>query len=210
MIYVLFLYSFFSQIFTLVQSSQSLTIVTGGKGTNAFSSNLSDNITTTIFILGTLGRALLRESFYRGHKVLCGLRNFDSTFNYKNFECNLERPQLDDAINNIVFDDDLTSVLLINNAAVCVGGNSLDDLKSSLAVNTIAPIKLSWLLAEKITQMRGISRYCIINVSSGDGELLYLNSQYQDIVKKISKLHVSFTSNSIMHCYGLSYYHSCK
>lgn len=70
--------------------------------------------------------------------------------------------------------------ILINVAGVCLSGSTADVIHASLAVNAIKPIALTKsaiLVHERLT---------VINVSSGEGELAFLNSEVIHELNKIS------------------------
>ena len=78
-------------------------------------------------------------------------------------------------------------IILINNAAVCLSGNSNDIKEETLLVNTIAPIKLSTLLYNDHRLYKN-NKITIINISSGEGELIYLNTKIQSDIKDLQNI----------------------
>lgn len=81
-------------------------------------------------------------------------------------------------------------IILINNAGICLSGNDISTINKSLVINTIAPTELVLLLLndERLNQLLKRDRnieIVVINVSSGEGELLYLNN---DIRSKLSTI----------------------
>lgn len=83
--------------------------------------------------------------------------------------------------------------ILINNAGVCVEGNTLSALQTSLAVNCRGPALLAEALINNYGQRQDRScdgRLTIINVSSGEGELLFLHSDVQRDLQNIHSIEV--------------------
>ena len=72
---------------------------------------------------------------------------------------------------------------LINNAGVCLEGNSQAVLEKSLTVNCISPAKINEILIA--LSIRKNFELTIINISSGEGELVFLQT---DIQKQIALL----------------------
>jgi short-subunit dehydrogenase len=68
-------------------------------------------------------------------------------------------------------------LILINNAGVCLDGNSQEFLEESLTVNCVSPAKLNDILTT-LTVRENIE-LTIVNVSSGEGELVFLASDIQ-------------------------------
>jgi NAD(P)-dependent dehydrogenase (short-subunit alcohol dehydrogenase family) len=66
--------------------------------------------------------------------------------------------------------------ILINNAAVCCEGWSADVVRRTFRTNVLGPLALrDGLLPGMLQRRRGF----VINISSGDGELLYLHTSLQ-------------------------------
>lgn len=88
----------------------------------------------------------------------------------------------------IFLNKSVRKLVLINNAGVCLEGNTRNILQESLDVNCLSPIYLSELLIKEFSSpshlMNG-DQLTIINISSGDGELVYLHT---DIERKISAI----------------------
>lgn len=75
-------------------------------------------------------------------------------------------------------DDELGSVdLLINNAAVCEEGWCGTVVGKTLRTNVIGPMEM---MCAALPRMLRRGRGHVVNISSGDGELLYLNPALQD------------------------------
>ena len=73
-------------------------------------------------------------------------------------------------------------VVVINNAGVCLEGASKETFTESLQVNCLSPMHLNELL---ISGLQSGEKLTIVNVSSGEGELVFLNSESQ---RKINEL----------------------
>ena len=65
---------------------------------------------------------------------------------------------------------------VVHNAAVCEPGWSAPVVRRALRTNVVGPLTLTRLLQPA---MRGRGRACLLGVSSGDGELAYLNTPLQ-------------------------------
>jgi NAD(P)-dependent dehydrogenase (short-subunit alcohol dehydrogenase family) len=67
--------------------------------------------------------------------------------------------------------------IIINNAAICSEGWSMDVVRQTLRTNVLGPIALTHgLLPGMLHRRRGF----VINISSGDGELVYLSTALQE------------------------------
>ena len=88
-------------------------------------------------------------------------------------------------------DENIKHIILINNAGVCLPGNDMTTITRSLLVNTIAPIELAMLLLNdkrlKNDHKRDIE-IVIVNISSGEGELVYLNSKIRKNLEMINDI----------------------
>lgn len=90
----------------------------------------------------------------------------------------------------------LERLILINNAGVCLEGNTQDVLLESLTVNCLSPVSICELLISKFQARDDAGddgkggQLTIINVSSGEGELLFLHSDIQDKVAAIGNYEV--------------------
>jgi NAD(P)-dependent dehydrogenase (short-subunit alcohol dehydrogenase family) len=79
--------------------------------------------------------------------------------------------------------------VLINNAAVCERGWTRQVVRRSLKTNVIGPLALCRELgAVGCAAPRRARRLRVLNVSSGDGELVYLNSALQDEFRRASSV----------------------
>lgn len=78
-------------------------------------------------------------------------------------------------------------IILINNAGVCLEGRDLATMTKSLEVNTILPMITTQTIALQ-SHRHPLKQYTVINISSGDGERLYLNSNLAAALDKISSV----------------------
>lgn len=75
--------------------------------------------------------------------------------------------------------------ILINNAAICIPGWSKDVVKTTLRTNLLGPVALiNGLVPDMLQRDQGI----VINISSGDGELVYLHSELQAAICAVESL----------------------
>lgn len=87
--------------------------------------------------------------------------------------------------------------ILINVAGVCLSGSSADAMHVSMAVNAIKPIALAK------AAMQAHERLTVINVSSGEGELAFLNSDVvQDLNKICSSVELDQYVSLLQHTYN--------
>ena len=87
---------------------------------------------------------------------------------------------------------------LFNNAGVCIPGNTLSALQTSLLVNCWAPALLSNALFR--CPSAG-NRRTVINVSSGEGELVLLHSDIQTKLQQIDNYEVGILSFAYLNTY---------
>lgn len=83
-------------------------------------------------------------------------------------------------------------IVLINNAAMCLHGRSLHSFHSSLALNSFLPVLLIAQLRHQLMHLpaplcSSIEDIVIVNVSSGDGERLFLDSDIAEHIFPISQ-----------------------
>jgi NAD(P)-dependent dehydrogenase (short-subunit alcohol dehydrogenase family) len=159
---------------------------------------------------GVLGKVLIDHFHCRGHTVYAGSRYpqklediFDDKkvipFEFKygidpfpenngNFPKEVFDEFFDDGGSNVA----AQNLVVVNNAAVCSKGKDVSDLKEAMAVNTLGPLRLSNLIINRALQshLRPCCNITIINISSGDGELLMLNSGVAKNIEKIDDLDV--------------------
>lgn len=77
-------------------------------------------------------------------------------------------------------------ISLINNAGVFLAGNSFDALQRSLSINARSPLLLSQYFINSCKNSASSAELQIINISSGDGELSYLNSAISRVIESVS------------------------
>lgn len=87
-----------------------------------------------------------------------------------------------EAIRSVVSAKKYEQLVIINNAGVCLEGNSHSILQETLQVNCLFPARL---IETFYNGMDAGKKLVVINVSSGDGELSYL---HRDIERRISSL----------------------
>ena len=76
-------------------------------------------------------------------------------------------------------------------------GASRENLSKSLLINTIKPIQFASTLI-KMCQIHKVSKCTVLNVSSGDGELVYLNSKLSKSLEHVDNLQVNYNNNSTL------------
>jgi short-subunit dehydrogenase len=166
----------------LVQPMKTLSIVTGATG--------------------TLGSILCSESLVRGYKTVACYRDEEKlghlirslTFGKLNdvtsYYLNALKPSSNlKTMQDKLLDswDSFDHIVLINNAGFLGFGNSFDVLDKSLKINSLFPYYLS---NDVMSMYRDDLRITVINVSSGDGELTWLHSDFQQQLNEIGSLEV--------------------
>ena len=180
---------------------------------------------------GSLGQAIIQSNLLNDHLILSSYRNeakLSSTI--KSVACNnnvipfqLELDRIHN--NNLQLDNlykhldshinDLDHVILVNNAAISLPTTDHQSLISTLTVNCYAPYLLTQALIQYILSnendlsisndnKKSLSRrLTVVNVSSGDGELVYLSSYIQREIISIHtlKVHMHIYINSICKLY---------
>lgn len=135
-----------------------------------------------------LGAAIVRELVGRGHRVMFTgsqppPRPMDSMEERAGaVYCQLDmryarQPDFDALVEHARRVLGVSVLALVNNAAVCERGSSPDVLSRALRVNALSAIGL---LRSALPGMRNAGYGRVINVSSGDGELVYLHSTVRD------------------------------
>lgn len=91
-------------------------------------------------------------------------------------------------------------LILINNAGVCLEGNSLELLEESLTVNCVSPAKINDILAA-LTARTNIE-LTVVNISSGEGELVFLETGIQEKITLLEthEVKLSFESSNDSMC----------
>ena len=164
---------------------------------------------------GSLGQAIIQSNLLNDHLILSSYRNetklsssmkclsSSSSDNVIPFPLELghihdKKLQLDN-LHKILDShiNDLDHVVLVNNAALCLPTTDPRSLISTLTVNCYAPYLLTlaliqYLLSNKNDMNRSNNnnkslsqRLTVVNVSSGDGEVVYLSS---DILREIASI----------------------
>ena len=83
------------------------------------------------------------------------------------------------------------NIVLINNAGVFLQGSSVQAMKNSLSINAIKPAKLAICLNDLVTKHNKSKSsdsqisLTIVNISSGDGEVVYLSPAIQAQVSNL-------------------------
>jgi NAD(P)-dependent dehydrogenase (short-subunit alcohol dehydrogenase family) len=109
------------------------------------------------------------------------LNNIDTTTNFYNMIFNHKHD---------IFQNG-NSIYLVNNAGICLSGCNEYIMKTSLSINTIGPIQLAIYLIEIYLKTNIASNNCsvnIINISSGEGELVCINSEIASQLKSMTTL----------------------
>ena len=182
---------------------------------------------------GSLGQAIIQSKLLKDHLILSSYRNetklsssmkclSSSNSNYViPFQLELDRIhnnnlQLDNLYKHLDSHiNDLDHVILVNNAAISLPTTDHQSLISTLTVNCYAPYLLTQALIQYILSnendlsisndnKKSLSRrLTVVNVSSGDGELVYLSSYIQREIISIHtlKVHMHIYINSICKLY---------
>jgi hypothetical protein len=159
------------------------------------------------------------NALYAGCRCLSKGENVYSSYskleNFKLFECNFSNEE--DVQVPVSYEELYKSkvIQLYNNAGICLNGIIIDSYKQilgiiiiydlsylllskgstqrilcqSVDINAIKPLKLARDLIKQCTDRVGM-RCMILNISSGDGELLNLNSKLQSELKLLSTFNV--------------------
>ena len=102
-----------------------------------------------------------------------------------------------------------TQLCLINNAAVFLPSKDKGAFITSLKVNVLGPLFLSSLLMKEFSSYKYTSsslKLTIANISSGDGELLYLNSAIAEEIKNMESVEeVELYINNLIHHFDPSF-----
>ena len=97
------------------------------------------------------------------------------------------------ALQSIVAANTYQRLIIINNAGVCLEGNTPSILQETLQVNCLFPASLSDAFISRIDAEKEL---IVVNVSSGDGEISYLHS---DIARRITNLETFQVSNTLLY-----------
>ena len=147
---------------------------------------------------GVLGRCLAKLSVDRGSEVWCGYRDpakatalqYDLRhssrahyFHYDTVHWSTETALPAPLVRQLRSSD---QIYLFNNAAVCVEGNSFQTMKESIHVNALAPIRLAISMIGLLSPLCNESALNVVNVSSGEGERVFLHSEVANKLRSIS------------------------
>lgn len=80
-----------------------------------------------------------------------------------------------------------SNIIIFNNAAVCLENSVPDALSKSIYVNCIGPSSLAQAIVADYCSKSNIT---VVNISSGDGELICLHSDIQTSLSRIGDMHV--------------------
>ena len=179
-------------------SSRTALIITGGTG----------SLGQAIIQSNLLNDHLILSSYRDEAKLSSFIKTLSSSRSYNVIPFPLELDHIHD--NKLQLDklynildshiNELEHVILVNNAAICVPTTDHQSLISTLTVNCYAPHLLTQALLQYIqTNQDSMSspdvndkslsppqRLTVVNISSGDGELVYLSS---DILREIASIH---------------------
>ena len=78
-------------------------------------------------------------------------------------------------------------MVVINNAGVCLEGASKETFMESLQVNCLSPMHINELF---ISELQNGKELTIVNISSGEGELVFLNSESQRRINELKTYQV--------------------
>lgn len=109
--------------------------------------------------------------------------------------------------------DGIERLIIINNAGVCLEGNTLNVLEETLKVNCLSPAFISeYFISYFLSTFSGetcgeiyennlvdklvlLKELVIVNISSGDGEVVYLHSDIQKQLNAITTYQVNNDNN---------------
>jgi hypothetical protein len=180
--------------FTFSLSSSSHVVLTGGTS--------------------TLGRYLLKHSLVSNQETHVSYRSRTKLLNIFPTRSNMLKPfhldimipnnEKESFLDHFVWDSALlttshqlystifetsqpSSLLLLNNAAVCLEGASPRAMAQSLLINTLLPYTMTMKLLELAPTTAHVT---VVNISSGDGELVMLHSDLASRIAFLSSLKV--------------------
>ena len=153
---------------------------------------------------GVLGSALVRQALLKGLPTVIGLRDrsklhsviekLKETGKYavlspleKITVRTLRAEQVGDQqiANHLRGQRVQSNVVLFNNAAVCLEGIDHPSLQESIQTNAIFPAYLAQQVVENIGSEQNVT---VVNVSSGDGELVFLNSEIRAQIESVASV----------------------
>ena len=149
-------------------------------------------------VLGTrLSHALLQVPsivrIYAGYRNFSKVRLLPQHSSLTPFPFDMDDIEVGlNTIENIVQKYSSNEIILINNAAICQIGVDQNNLRHTLHVNTLCPIKISKIVANQIDffnkRHNDKIRLSIINISSGDGELAYFSTAFREELCRIKSV----------------------
>lgn len=101
------------------------------------------------------------------------------------------------ALQSILAANTYQQLIIINNAGVCLEGNTPSILQETVQVNCLFPAFLSEAFIDGIGAEKEL---IVVNVSSGDGELSYLHSDIERRITKLETFQVSYTLLPLSSC----------
>ena len=151
---------------------------------------------------GVLGSSLCLEGCKRFYDVYAGYRCIDKLSVLMERGKVLEReikPFHDDLEKNpnnlpVLLNPNGKSSVFVNNAAVCLKGSSRETLQKSIKINTISPLSRTM----NLVHLTNTGNITIINVSSGDGDMVFLNTYLQRRFEGISNLPVRTFDSTLL------------
>lgn len=79
------------------------------------------------------------------------------------------------------------NVVVINNCGICLEGTSQEIFMESLQVNCLSPMHINELF---ISELKNKEELTIVNISSGEGELVFINSEFQERINGLENYQV--------------------
>ena len=164
-------------------------------------SQISSKVILLSGATGVLGRSLshaflqtpLIAGVYAGYRDVTKLELLPKNALLNPFALDLKDVTVGlETIGKIISKQVSNEIILINNAAICPVGMDRNTLRHTLQINTLCPIIISKSVAKYVEKYNQINKekvkLSIINISSGDGELVYLQTAFKDELLKIKSL----------------------
>ena len=107
------------------------------------------------------------------------------------------------ALQSVVAASNHEQLIIINNAGVCLEGNSRSVLQETLRVNCLFPAQLIGMF---VNRSEAEAELVVVNVSSGDGELSYLHSDIERRISSLETYQVSIFLTFVILVYSLKVY----
>jgi len=145
---------------------------------------------------GILGQSLVKACCSQGFHVIIGYRDSwkenelrkkvpDICLHSKSLFIDLSRPY---EISSATFADlgleCFDKLVLYNNGGVCLHGSTFEALRDSLIINALSPISLAELVMKTFIN----KEVRVVNISSGEGELIFLHSKLQKELQGITTI----------------------